>query len=331
MSWRLLGSHVQKFPVSRIFFHRRLLHGTSSFATNHFIKDKKFTISVTGPRKENDADHKSKLLSQLKLIPKHAQSLTITDDTPSDAEWGLLGEHFHAVKTLEAYAGFNEELNDGKIPLHWPARGTKNQVNLETLELLENDALDTLDRIALGLRYLLGVKTLNLCSTNRCDFRLTSDLIFPQVLPQLRQTDTLKFTNGETTFHKKEILPNLYKSLPPNISTLRFRGPVSLACNTSTGENTNSQWEEWVSSFANPEFLPNLKHLSFILDLEAAGRGSSPTTDGDRLKKAQQECSRIYAAARSRGVTVEPFIEEWLNHDCAVHFHPVDQSWNLCL
>ncbi|MCJ1350873.1 MAG: hypothetical protein MMC33_000854 [Icmadophila ericetorum] len=64
----------------------------------------------------------------------------------------------------------------------------------------------------------------------------------------------------------REQLPRLYLHLPPNMETLRFRSSVSIAKDEKT-------WAKWVEAFKDPNFLPNLKKLSFVLDLKDGEEG----------------------------------------------------------
>lgn len=57
---------------------------------------------------------------QLKDAPRDAERLSLEKEIPSDAHWDLLSNHFTSVKHLSMDSGWNEELNDEKIPLHWP-------------------------------------------------------------------------------------------------------------------------------------------------------------------------------------------------------------------
>lgn len=79
-------------------------------------------VIVKGPHKEKESEHKQQLLSQLENIPKETQTLLVDEDTPSDTEWALLGEHFNNLNDLKVNTGFNEELNDEKMPLEWPLK-----------------------------------------------------------------------------------------------------------------------------------------------------------------------------------------------------------------
>jgi hypothetical protein len=78
------------------------------------------TLQVEGPSNEAKSDHGSHLKEELKSIPKDTKYLQIEGDTPSDAEWTILSSHFSNIEHLYLRAGFNEDLNDKGIPLHWP-------------------------------------------------------------------------------------------------------------------------------------------------------------------------------------------------------------------
>jgi hypothetical protein len=80
----------------------------------------RFTVKVKGPHEAGDDDHRDLLLAQLEKIPRDIQFLDITEDTPSEIEWELLGNHFSKIKDLEMHRGWNEELNDAGLPTHWP-------------------------------------------------------------------------------------------------------------------------------------------------------------------------------------------------------------------
>ena len=317
------------------------------------------TVRVRGPHGGKDpVEH---LQTQLDKISKDVQKLTVGEDTPSNAEWDLLGSHFTSIKDIHLDAGFNEEWNDERFPLHWPLerlvisssisdvcrspwilegrvrhlvlawtmglrfegptsdelykannrkieRGEKEenyigggikvtyfpelvhewmaqkyggtnqqqcfqieveptelesagpQARLEILEILENDAHDTLLRYTLALGGLLGiVKTLNIRSTNGCDLHLSEDIL-EEILPQLVNMETLILTIGDF-YRDRDQLPRLYRYLPPNIKTLRLRSSVSLVGNAEV-------WVKWIEAFRNPDFLPNLKKLSLVLDLK---------------------------------------------------------------
>lgn len=384
----------------------------------------RISVIVKGPRKEKESDHKQQLLCQLEKIPKDTQALHIDEETPSDAEWALLGEHFNNVDDLLLSTGWSEELNDEKLPLHWPLKrlmidsasgdvvqspfvlegkvehlallltsglrfegptneefahlykesvekgdiegqyvtvdeGTPEErkveiiffpkiirkwmddkyskpqdpesqpkklnpedINLRTLEIIENDAMDAFTRLTLARgRLATSLDTLNIRSTNGCEFDFTHEQMFSQILPQLGRLETLVLTVGEV-FYYEDSLPSLYKFFPPNISTLRFRGPASLV--------KSKQWPEWVKSFENPEYLPNLKTLSVALDLnyEEGPDGIRKKEVGaskNALRQAKKACNQLYAAAKKRGILVEPFHDKWAKR--SLHCRQVDKRW----
>ncbi|RDL42540.1 Uncharacterized protein BP5553_02519 [Venustampulla echinocandica] len=389
-----------------------------------------FTIRVEGPHEEEGHDHKQKLLGQLTNIPKNAQVLQIENDTPSDVEWSVIGSHFSSVKDLRMDTGFNEELNDERIPSHWPIErllvssacaevfrspfvlegkvkhlillltsglrfegptseelygandeaitrgdvkeeymtvreGTPeerkitlvylpklvgawmeqkyagqevqdneshlistlpdqipDQIHLEAIEILENDAIDTFTRMTLALPHLVtNLKTLNIRSSHGLDFHFTVEEMFREVLPQLAGLKTLILTAGDV-FRDDQFLALLYTEFPPNLSTLRFRGPISLA--------KSEHWERWVESFGNPQFLPNLKKLSFVLDLayeqENPGKKKEATAQEEQLREAKAACLQLYANAEKRGITIESFVDKWAE-DSKI-FKQVDDRWD---
>lgn len=379
------------------------------------------TLKVQGPHKEDKDDHMETLLSQLQNAQKEIQSLKIDGDTPSDAEWKLMGAHFNDVQNLEIESGYNEELNDALIPTHWPIErllissscgerfsspfvlegrvkhlillltaglrfegptsselsrankeaiergeakaeyvtvreGTPEErkiqiislpglafdwlrdkytnpdrstdpetpapehVKTEILEVLENDALDTFTRMTVALPHIvLNLTTLNLRSSNGHDFHLTPEDMFHQILPQITELKTFVFTVGDI-FKEDNFLPLLYQQFPPNISTLRFRGPVSLA--------KSEHWKKWVEAFANPEYLPNLTRLSFALDLayddEEEG-GRKRRAKDEELREGKKACKQLFDGLGKRGIVVEAFHDEWAEQ--SVSFDKVDERW----
>ncbi|OBT54381.1 hypothetical protein VE04_04298 [Pseudogymnoascus sp. 24MN13] len=177
-------------------------------------------------------------------------------------------------------------------------------VYTEILEILENDALDTFTRH-------------DPCPT------LTPKEMFHVILPQLTELKTFVFTVGDI-FDEADFLPLFYKQFPPNISTLRFRGPVSLA--------KSEHWNKWLEVFANPEYLPNLTRLSFVLDLayddkeEGGGKGGrkrNPTEE--ELRESKKACRELFDGMESREIAIEAFHDEWAEE--SVSFDKVDERW----
>lgn len=196
-------------------------------------------------------------------------------------------------------------------------------IKLRKLEILENDAMDAMSRLVIGLPHLLGkLQTLHIRSTHNLDFHFTDERLFIVALPQLSGITTLVFSVGEV-FTDKAIVPRLYKAFPPNLSTLRFRGPTSLV--------KSEHWKEWIDAFSNPEYLPQLKKLSFVLDLFYEQRGDERVTDSrapeDVLREARAACEELYDVVKKHGVTVELFYDEWADK-CRI-FRQVDDRWTL--
>lgn len=359
------------------------------------------TLSLKASHGNNETQSVASLAFQLQHIPNDVTAIRIEDDTPTDEEWSLLGDHFGSIRDLEMDTGWDESLNDEKMPLHWPlerllissacgevfrspfvlegkikhlillltsglrfegptsdelvtmrkeaiARGdaeheyigkTKvelfnipalaaewmhnkyagkevlaptpspalQQINLKTLELLENNALETFIRMAVALPHVVyNVTTLNIRSTNGCEFNTIADRMLGEILPCLEALETLTLTVGEV-FDDDESLPNLYRCLPPNIAALHFRGPVSL--------RRCVQWRSWIDSFANPQYLPYLRSLSFVLDIDYEQREDWPGRKKKRpaseqsLRQAKKACQELHAVAEGRGISVEPFCE----------------------
>ncbi|KAE9392434.1 hypothetical protein BT96DRAFT_944665 [Gymnopus androsaceus JB14] len=116
-------------------------------------------------------------------------------------------------------------------------------VPLRTLEIIENDVHDTLLRYVLAHPSLVDpVETLNLVAPGPNDLELGPENVLHGILPQLKALNTLVLTVGDN-YSSRELLPNL------------------------------------VQAFANPTFLPNLKSISFVLDLK----------DGEEVRKKNEE------------------------------------------
>jgi hypothetical protein len=116
-------------------------------------------------------------------------------------------------------------------------------------------------------------------------------------------------------------LPLLFRHFPPNLSTLRFRGPVSLS--------KSKHWNKWVGSFADPRYLPNLRRLSFVLDLdyekEGTGRKKVIRAQAERLSEANAACKQLFDCVENRGIAIEPFRDEWAEKSKA--FEQVDERF----
>jgi hypothetical protein len=110
-------------------------------------------------------------------------------------------------------------------------------------------------------------------------------------------------------FKDPSYLPTLYDYLPPNLTSLSFRGPVSLC--------RSEKWEEWLKACESKDFLPNLQNLGFVLDLYYQPRESDwvkkeeVRAPDEPLCEAREACEDLYEAARRRGITIYPAHDEW--------------------
>ncbi|KAL4928908.1 uncharacterized protein BDV17DRAFT_86613 [Aspergillus undulatus] len=384
-----------------------------------------YKVTVQGPHVENEnaPDHRETLLSQLGTIPKDTPRLRIEEDTPSDTEWGILGDHFTSVRDLELYTGWNEELHDRKMPLHWPierlnigdacgevvksphilqgrikhlildqtsglrfegptsaelwdthskavergeeqphyigqdgrkvefvflpqlasewlsnkynAAGAGNtqpepenrladgqESHVRTLEIIENDALDTFVRMGAALPHIAdGLTSLTLRSMMITDdFQWAPESVFLQLLSSLGGLQTLNLSVGDV-FQEPSSISGLYKNFPPNITSLNFRSLLSLC--------RSERWNEWVDAFSSETFLPRLERLSFVLDLHYkqgldGGMALDNPSDQD-ITEARAACEKLYEGARRRGIKVEPLHDEWAGGQMGLR--AVDDRW----
>ena len=375
-------------------------------------------VKVEGPNNQSDPDHETRLEDQLPSVPQNAKYLRVEGDTPSDAEWKILGSHFSSVEFLQLWAGFNEDLNDKGVPLHWPLQkleisdsvtevlqspfvregrvphlslfftcglqfegltshelllenkqaiergeiegnfftfdeGTPNErkvevtympqlfsnhmnkiysdlgkdleespsgpFNLRTLEIWENDAIDTFNQMAMSLPHLVeNLRTLRIRSTSGQDFHYTDEHLFREILPRLTGLQTLVLSVGEV-FQDPVYLSTIYKIFPPNLTELYFRGPSTLCEST--------EWQNWVQAFESKDFLSNLQKLALVLDLhyqesESSGKNEGPAPAA-ALYRARIACQPIYDAARRRGISV---VELPAEPGFAL-LRPVDERW----
>ncbi|KAJ5281971.1 hypothetical protein N7478_007343 [Penicillium angulare] len=194
-------------------------------------------------------------------------------------------------------------------------------INLRTLEIWENDAMDTFCHFSAALPHLAdNLHTLRLRSTSGLDFGMIAEGTFRQLLPVLENLKVLNYTVGDV-FHDPLFLQTIHKLLPPNLTTLYFRAPASIA--------TSDQWPNWLRVFESREFLPHLEDLAFVLDLHYEDRpdGSSGRKEGPApmglLHQARQECENLYAILRRRGINVVSMPSE---PDSSL-LRPVDLRW----
>ncbi|KAL1633892.1 hypothetical protein SLS58_010881 [Diplodia intermedia] len=140
------------------------------------------------------------------------------------------------------------------------ASDKKPDSQLKTLEIAHNDVLDTLHNYNVARPCLLAsVQTLSLVASGDNDMNVCDERILESVLPRLTRLTTLVLVLGDN-FADRDQLPALFRSLPPNLETLRLQSSVSLA--------RDAVVDEWIDAFENPAFLPRLKSLSIALDLD---------------------------------------------------------------
>lgn len=379
-------------------------------------------VKVQGPHETTKPDHETHLQTQLQSIPRDITFLRIDQDTPSDTEWALLGSHFSKVENLELESGWNEDLNDKNIPLHWPLRrlelrsassevvqspfvrqgrvshlsllytcglrfvgppsnelyrncqeevargerqlesftfneGTPEErsisifslpelvaehmnkyycgpdqrvdpaneppsgpINLHTLEIFENDAIDTFCRMTMALPHLVeNLRTLRISSTQGLDFHYLNEEPFRYILPRLENLQTLDLSLGDV-FQDPAYLPTLHKILPPNLTAFCFRGPASMC--------QSEHWSEWLDAFGSSDFLPKLQSLAFVLDLQngetnkCGGRPAVKASD-ELLRQAREKCERLWGVARLRGIRIVDIDPESFSGFA----EPVDDRW----
>lgn len=222
----------------------------------------------------------------------------------------MVGRHMHKHYADENSVTLGDESQSG-------------QTRLRTLEIFENDAIDTFCRFTHALPQMVdNLHTLRLRSTAGLDFVYMGEEPFRHILQALKNLKTLNLTVGDV-FENPEYLPTLYQHLPPNLTTLFFRGPTSLC--------QSSHWSNWVRAFESKEFLPHLKHLACVLDIDHltekngwGRRNVVPAPAGD-LYQARVACESIYGIARRRGIAIENMPPEPETENRL--FKPVDDRW----
>ncbi|KAJ5101263.1 hypothetical protein NUU61_003485 [Penicillium alfredii] len=192
-------------------------------------------------------------------------------------------------------------------------------INLETLEILEDDAVDTLIGMSAALPHLIEIlKTLHIRSTHGLDFQFIAEDAFREILRRMENLQTLRLSVGEI-FNDSSYLPTLHKYLPPNLTSFYFRGPVSLC--------QSEHWADWPNAFESPGFLPNLETMGFVLDLQyEPDTGFKDKTEccapEDLLHAARRACELVYETARRRNIQVKK-----LPNEPTSHLRPVDHRW----
>lgn len=163
--------------------------------------------------------------------------------------------------------------------------------NLRTLELIHNDAHDTLLRLALARpRRLPLLETLSLVAPSRNDFALAGDALLECLLPQLERLRVLVLVLADV-YPDRQRLPGLWRVFPPGLQVLRLRTSVALA-------GREEVVGEWVGAFGDPAFLPELRVLSCVWDMEdgevwrregRGGKGEDLEGEGEKGGKEEGE------------------------------------------
>ncbi|KAJ6111360.1 hypothetical protein N7523_007421 [Penicillium sp. IBT 18751x] len=196
-------------------------------------------------------------------------------------------------------------------------------INMKTLEIFENDAMDAFSRMALALPHVVSnLQALRIRSTSGLDFHYLTEEAFRYILPTLENLKTFNFTVGEV-FDDPTYLPTFYKFFPSNLTDLYIRGPTSLC--------QSKQWPEWLKAFESEDFLPKLRKLAFVLDLHyedgpaSSGRRNSIEPTIGALEQARKECQRLCNIAKRRGIDIVDIPVEHVN--AGNLFKPVDPRW----
>ncbi|KAK4148800.1 hypothetical protein C8A00DRAFT_19429 [Chaetomidium leptoderma] len=196
---------------------------------------------------------------------------------------------------------------------------------MKHLQILGNDALQMLSYLALAKFHLLSsLSTLTIHSQGASDLLHVPPNIPLMLLPSLANLKTFKLTLGSAMYAKLLAVTNdnnepfLHVFFPPNIETLHFRGPVSMAAHL----------DAFADAFGyHDEFLPGLKRMSLVLDLPDKSSAFPREPSLAQLREANGACRRVLDAAAARGVVVEEGFEEpWVEEHAGL-FDGVDNRW----
>lgn len=253
----------------------------------------------------------------IKRGDKEAEYIKVYEGTPEERKVEI-----HYLPTLVADY-MNEHYcdpdakNDSK---NGPPTGP---TNMETLEVFENDAIDTFCRMTLALPHIVStLQTLRIRSTSGLDFQYLTEEHFRDLLPTLDNLKIFNLTVGEV-FEDPSYLPTFYKVLPPNLSTLYFRGPTSLC--------RSEHWADWLRVFESETFLPHLRQLAFVLDLHYKAKSSeswgnkAEKAPDEVLRQAREACDHLCDIARKRGINIVDMPAEHESQSSL--FEPVDSRW----
>jgi hypothetical protein len=226
---------------------------------------------------------------------------------------------------------------------------------VEKLSIIENDANDLFYRLnnaAPEVKYRL--KTLYLRTTNGFD-------LFESPNPRLAPIEAGTFDGFQLfcslkaltlvlgTKYVYEGFENVWYNIPSSLETLHFRGSAHAIF--VLDNIPKDGFKKWTEAMRKPEFLPNLKTFSFMLDmvatrsrkvyaaeyltLDAKDISLNPdplvintrdyTLRDENQNRAFEACIPLLTAARDRGIKVEKFIDPYPDYwpDLA----PIDKRW----
>jgi len=216
--------------------------------------------------------------------------LELIGETPDHNDWEILSR-LHGIKQLKLTCGRSEEVN-ADIPAHWPIQklvilgGCGDDVytpkllsietfemeyccglcfslctpddtaNLKRLGIYENDAIDLFLKLKNETCLIRSVEVVKIQSTNGCDFSHQYDKMdFKKGLVECSSIITLDLALNDASLPGETPWIDIPLYFPPNVQHLRFNGPISV----SNGLG------HWSTCILNPNWLPNLKTLSFSL------------------------------------------------------------------
>lgn len=132
---------------------------------------------------------------------------------------------------------------------------------LQKLAIIENDACDHFMKLQEETSLVDNLIELKIQSTNGCDFAHQYEQeCFGKALIQCHSLKLLDLTLSDSSENLSEehYLTKLPAFFPPNLTVLRFRGPLELA-------NYLSVWYQCVS---DPKWVPQLELIQFSLDVQ---------------------------------------------------------------
>ncbi|KAK4104435.1 hypothetical protein N658DRAFT_418830 [Parathielavia hyrcaniae] len=213
----------------------------------------------------------------------------------------------------------------GKQPTFSPDPGSSPPSAMRHLQILGNDALQMLSYMALAKFHLLAsLSSLTIFSPGSHDMQHIAPHTPPLFLSLLHNLKSLKLTLGSamyaTLLDQQQQQAFLHVFLPPDLETLHFRGPVTMAAHL----------DEFAAAFAQHDtFLPRLRRISVVLDLPDKASDSPREASLEQLRVAHRACRRLLdAAVRERGAVAEGFAEPWVEEHGGL-FWEVDDRWGV--